>query len=134
MKRGRFDGWLAAVVLGHFVVTAAHGAAHRAAQVPLGLFSTLFVVLVIEIGPLAGLALTLRSTRAGASLVAASMVGALAFGFINHFVIVSPDHVHEVAAAARPLFETTAWLLVLSEAAGAVVALRHLVRPVEESS
>jgi hypothetical protein len=53
------------------------------------------------------------------------MAGALVFGFVNHFVISSPDHVNHVAEAWRPLFASTAWLLVLTEAAGVAAGVRR---------
>jgi hypothetical protein len=131
MKRGRIDWALAAIVLAHFAITMAHGAAHQSAHVPISLWAQLFVLIVIVAAPIVGLGLSIRSPRTGVTLVAASMAGSLVFGLVNHFLIVSPDHVREVAAASRPLFASTAVLLVLSEAAGAGLALRRLMRPLE---
>jgi uncharacterized membrane protein len=131
MKRGRFDWWLAVIVLGHLAITMAHGAAHQSAHVPIARWAELFVLIVIVVGPIVGLALSIPRPRAGTALVAAAMAGSLVFGLVNHFLIVSPDHVQEVAAASRPLFATTAVLLVVSEAAGAVLALWRLLRPLE---
>jgi hypothetical protein len=131
MKRERIDWWLAVIVLGHLAITMVHGAAHQSAHVPIAWWAQLFVLIVIVIAPIVGLGLSIRSPRTGVALVAISMAGSLVFGLVNHFLIVSPDHVQEVAAAARPLFATTAVLLVLSEAAGAVLALRRLLRPLE---
>jgi hypothetical protein len=53
-----------------------------------------------------------------------AMAGSLVFGFLNHFVFASPDHVAHVARQWRPLFATTAVLLVLTEALSAGLALR----------
>jgi hypothetical protein len=131
MRRERIDFWLALVVFGHLAITVVHGAAHAAAQVSLGPFAMLFVLLVIEIAPVAGFVTSIRSPRAGAALVGASMAGALVFGWVNHFVLSSPDHVDHVVETWRPLFATTAWLLMLSEAAGVVAAVRRLKRPSE---
>lgn len=131
MTRERIDWWLAVIVLGHLAITMAHGAAHQSAHVPIAWWAQLFVLIVIVVAPIGGLVLSLRSPRTGTALVAAAMAGSLVFGLVNHFLIVSPDHVQEVAAASRPLFATTAVLLVLSEAAGAVLALRRLLRPLE---
>ena len=55
--------------------------------------------------------------------VAATMAGSLVFGIVNHFVIVSPDHVSHVAAEWRTLFGTTAALLVATELAGVVAGV-----------
>ncbi len=134
MRRKAFDGWLVGVVLGHLLVTFVHGAAHRDAQVGLGLAGTLFVLLVIEIAPIAGLVLSISGKRAGGWVVAASMAGSLLFGAVNHFLIAGPDHVAHVAADSRALFTASAILLVLFEAAGVVAGLRSALRPQEEWS
>jgi hypothetical protein len=118
MTRGQ---GLSAIVLVHFALNVAHGRAHDGAQVPLSTPAALFVYLVILAAPVAGLAIWRWRPRAGGWIVAASMCGALVFGLINHFIIQGPDHVGHVAAAWRPLFSTTAVLLVGCEAAGIAV-------------
>ena len=114
---------LAAVVLTHLAVSVFHGRAHDGAAVPLSLAGSLFVYVVILAGPLAGLAVWRWRPRAGAWIVAASMIGALVFGLINHFIIQGSDHVAHVAPEWRTLFGVTAALLVVSEAAGAAVGI-----------
>ena len=130
----RPDNWLTAVVLTHLVITFVHGAAHQGAAVPLGLLGTIFVVVVIEVGPLAGLALSRFRPSLGGWIVAASMAGALVFGFVNHFVLISPDHVSHVAPDWRPLFAASAVLLVVTEAAGVAAGWRHATRAMEARS
>jgi hypothetical protein len=119
---------LAVAVLGHLIVTLLHGAAHAAAHVPVSVAANLFILLIIEIGPLAGLWLARSHPRAGGWLVAATMTGSLVFGLVNHFVVSSPDHVNQVAAQWRMWFASTAVLLVITEgigtAAGAWVACK----------
>jgi hypothetical protein len=125
----RPHGLLAAAVLGHLVVAAIHGAAHVGAQVPLGVASRLFVLAVILVGPVAGLLISrLSAGRGGIWVIAATMTGALAFGFVNHFVIAGADHVTHVATPWKPMFGITAVLLVATEAAGAAVALWCVAR------
>jgi hypothetical protein len=51
------------------------------------------------------------------------MAASLLFGLINHFVIPGADRIDHVDVAWRGLFATTAVLLVLTEAAGAVLGL-----------
>ena len=114
---------LAALVLIHLAVTISHGSAHSAAGVGLGPAGTAFVFTVIIVGPLVGLLWMLMSRRQGAWLIALTMAGALIFGLVNHFVIAGPDRVDHVAAASRVWFGTTAVLLALTEAAGAVLAV-----------
>jgi hypothetical protein len=128
-RRGESKRLLTTVVLVHLAISIVHGQAHSGAAIPLPLAATLFVYIVILAGPLAGLALARRSPVAGAWLVAASLGGALVFGLINHFVIAGPDHVGHVASSWRPLFRTTALLLVASEAVGVAVAIRSAIWP-----
>ena len=117
--RDRWGAVLAGVVLGHFAIALAHGAAHQAAQVSLSLAGNLFVFLVIIAGPLIGL-VWLRRTHAaaGAWLIAATMAGALVFGLVNHFLILSPDHVDRVPEPWHIWFGATAVLLLITEAVG----------------
>jgi hypothetical protein len=126
------DAWLAAAVLVHFVVTIVHGASHDGAHVGLTRAAMLFVLLIIVIAPIAGLLVALRARRAGGAVVAVSMAAALVFGLVNHFIVISPDHVSQVVPEWRTLFSTTAVLLVLTEAAGIVAGLRGALHPVEE--
>lgn len=124
MKTKRFDGWLAAVVVAHLLVSMVHGRAHDGGHVALTDAQAVFVYVVILAGPLVGLAVSFANARVGGLLVAATMFGSLVFGLINHFIIISPDHVAQVAAQWRPLFGASAALLVVSEAAGVVAGLR----------
>src|SRR3954471_18331277 len=104
----RIDAWLAAAVLLHFAVTVAHGSAHDGGHVGLGRAAGLFVLMVIVLAPLAGLLLAVRSPKVGGVLVAVSMAAALVFGLVNHFVLISPDHISQVVPEWRTLFSTTA--------------------------
>ena len=79
---------------------------------------------VIVADPLAGLALMWWTERLGGWIIALAMAGSFIFGFLNHFVFASPDHVAHVASAWRPLFTATAVLLALTEALGFTLALR----------
>jgi disulfide bond formation protein DsbB len=119
---------LAAVVLTHLALSVVHGMAHSGAQVALDRAGTLFVYIVILIGPLAGLAVSRWRRQLGAGVVALTMSGSLVFGLINHFIIQGTDHVSHVAPAWRSLFASTAALLVVVEAAGAAIGLRDAVR------
>lgn len=118
--------WLTAAVLAHLVVSIVHGAAHAEAEVPLSREANLFVYIVILAGPLVGLGLTWPAERIGGWLIAVTMAGSLVFGVVNHFVFASPDHVAHVDPQWRPLFATTAILLVVSEALGFGLAVRFL--------
>jgi hypothetical protein len=117
---------MAALVLVHFAITIVHGTAHARANVPLSPAANAFVFAVILAGPLIGLGLTWPAQRIGACLIALTMAGALIFGFINHFVLDSPDHVAHVDPQWRALFTMTAVLLVLTEALASGLAIRSL--------
>lgn len=117
--------WLTAAVLAHLVVSIVHGAAHAQAEVPLSRAANLFVYIVILAGPLVGLGLTWPAERIG-WLIAVTMAGSLVFGVVNHFVFASPDHVAHVDPQWRPLFATTAVLLVVTEVLGLGLAVRFL--------
>jgi hypothetical protein len=118
---------LAALVLLHFVVTLGHAWAHAAAAVRLGPAALGFVLLVIVIGPLAGLAVARRSARIGAVLIAVTMLGALLFGIVNHFLLAGPDRVDHVGAQWRTWFATTAALLAITEAGAGTLAIASLL-------
>jgi hypothetical protein len=121
MDRDAGRGALAALVWVHLAVAIAHGLAHRGAEVSLAPAAMAFVVAVILVGPVAGLLVMRRRPAAGASIVAATMAGALVFGVVNHFAVPGPDHVAHVAPSWRLLFATTAALLAATEAAGAAL-------------
>jgi hypothetical protein len=75
MKRNRTLIGLVIVVLLHVAVTVVHGSAHTSAGVNLGPVGLAFVLAVIVIGPLAGLAWMRTNLRSGARLIALAMMG-----------------------------------------------------------
>src|SRR6185295_3966811 len=98
----RLDGFLITLVVVHLVVASVHGSAHQGATVSLSTAGNAFVLLVIIIGPLAGLIWSWPvDHRSGAWIVAATMAGSLVFGVVNHFVLDSADHVSQVDPAWR---------------------------------
>lgn len=118
-------GWVSAAVLAHALVTILHGMAHTRLGIDLSAAASAFVIGVIVVGPIAGLAVFWSGwRRAGAGIVAATMAGALVFGLWKHFVAESGDNVSHLPAAAWALpFQITAWLLALTEAAGAALGV-----------
>ncbi len=116
---------LAAVVALHLLVSLVHGWANGTAGVGLNAPSMAFVLIVIILGPLVGLAWMWRNPAAGARIIGVTMAASLLFGLVNHFILASPDRVDFVVGPARTLFEVTAVMLVLSEAAGAVLGLSY---------
>lgn len=120
---------LIAMVLAHLGVTVVHGWAHVSAQVDQGPIAMAFVFVVIVVGPLAGLVWMRINPHTGAQIVALTMSASLLFGLVNHFVIDSADRVDHVAMV-HGWFESTAVLLVITEAAGAILgfACAHRAR------
>jgi hypothetical protein len=52
------------------------------------------------------------------------LASSLVFGFVNHFLLDSPDHVAHVSAEWRLLFTSTAILLAVTEGLGSGLAIR----------
>lgn len=123
---------LFAVIL-HFIIAGWHGVSHQMVPVPLSAAQTAFVVIVIIGLPLLGAAMSFsRLALPGAVLVLASMLGSLAFGVINHFVLVSADNVWCLPPVPwRMSFLSSAVMVAASEAIGVICAAlvcRQLIR------
>ena len=120
---------LTITVIAHLIINLLHGRAHTALEVGLTSWQQVYVITVILLAPLVGLALSwTRYKRAGLWLLLVSMLGSLVFGACYHYIIVSNDHVsHLPPGDARGMFRITALLLLITEAAGvalAAIALR----------
>ena len=117
------------MVVLHLLVSLVHGWAHGMAGVSGNGPSMAFVVIVIIAGPLVGLAWIWKSAVVGARIVGATMRRRCcsAWSTTHH---AGPDRVDHVVAHAQTLFELTALMLVLTEAAGSVLGL---VRPISEN-
>ena len=120
--------WAVALVWVHLVVNLVHGAAHRELGILPSPLANAFILLVIVIGPLVALALLrFAGEPTGGAALATTMAGALVFGLWNHFAVPSPDHVGHVAGGGwGRVFQVTAVLLAVTEAAGAWAGLRLL--------
>jgi hypothetical protein len=116
---------LAAVVMLHLLVSVLHGWAHGTAGVVGNAPSMAFVLIVIIAGPLVGLVWMWKNAVVGARIIGVTMAASLIFGVINHFIIASPDRVDYVVGHSQTLFQLTALLLVLSEAAGAALGFSY---------
>ena len=112
-----------AVVVAHVVVNVVHGMAHGAVEVWLPAWKNVIVLLMVLIGPVAGLALAWRGKAAvGYGLLAVTMAGSLAFGVWHHFIAMSSDHVSQIPEGAwGSAFIASSWALAISEVAGAAV-------------
>ena len=122
MKARRACLWIVAL---HALALVVHSQSHQAIPVPLSGLQNAFAVLVIVIAPILAAALIWRgSPRFGGTLLAAAFLGAFAFGFINHYVLESPDNVARIPATDwGSAFTWSAHALALTELGGFVTAL-----------
>ena len=111
-------------VIAHLIVNLLHGRAHTELGVGLTSWQQFYVIAIILLAPLIALLFSwTRYARAGLWLLLASMLGSLIFGACYHYIIVTSDHVaHLPPGEARGLFRATALLLLITEAAGVVLA------------
>jgi hypothetical protein len=102
-----------------------HGISHVEHQVPLVAWQWAYVIFVVFLAPVvAAMLLWTRMQRVGAWLLLASMVGALDFGLVFHFLVSGPDNVFTLnPGAAREAFRFSAVLVALSEAFGCVAGI-----------
>ena len=123
-------GLAIAMIVAHFAVNVFHGLAHQRLAIEISPAEKVFVVVVILIAPLvAGVLLLLRVRRMGAWLLVVSMAGALVFGIYKHFIAAGSDHAFGLPYSKWALvFQTTAILLVLTEAVGCWAGIRILSR------
>src|SRR5436309_1757080 len=115
------------VVALHTVILIAHSAAHFGLHVlPATVFDYLFIAIVISILPLIGLFMVFNSriARWGAILLFLSMLGALIYGLIYHFLLPGMDNVaHSGPEPWHTLFVATSYLLLIMETVGTGVGL-----------
>ncbi len=117
-------------VLVHLAVSLVHGYAHTQLGVGLSAWQNSYVLIVITLAPLVGLALVwMRRVRIGFALLAISMAGSLVFGGYFHYIGISPDHVsHLPPGDTQGLFRVTAVLLLVTELVGLIVGMIGLRR------
>ena len=110
----------------HSLTVALHSVAHEVLSVKATPAQLAFIIPVIISAPLISGLMLPKFKKAGAALLLASMAGSFVFGFYYHFVADSIDHVAHVAhvepAFWSAMFQVTAYLLAVSEFAGAAVA------------
>ncbi|HYO62584.1 MAG TPA: hypothetical protein VER08_02895 [Pyrinomonadaceae bacterium] len=110
----------------HFLFVALHSAAHEVLKVKATPAQLAFILPVIIVAPVVAAFLLPKFGRAGTALLLVSMLGSFVFGLYYHFVADTIDHVAHVAhmrpASWSAVFRVTAYLLAVSEVAGAAVA------------
>lgn len=121
-----------AMIALHFAIVVFHSVAHEVLPVKATPAQLAFIIPVIIIAPVVAGFMLLRSGKAGMVLAAASMFGSFAFGLYYHFIADTIDHVEHVARMQPPfwsqMFQVTAYLLALTEIAGALLAMMLLAQ------
>lgn len=116
----------------HFLTVVLHSAAHEALSVKASPAQLAFIIPVIIVAPVVAALALPKSLRAGAASLAASLLGSFVFGLYYHFVADTHDHVAHVAhlrpAFWSAVFRVTAYLLLVSELAGAAVGALLVVK------
>jgi hypothetical protein len=116
------------IVIIHAIAHGLHGLAHQKIPIPLSLFQSLFIGIVILLAPIiAAVLLWTQFSRLGSWLLLSSMIGAIAFGIYNHYIFISPDHVSHVAFTDwGMLFQITAILTLIIDGLGCWISILAL--------
>lgn len=125
-----------AIAVLHAIANGLHGLAHIEIPVALSLLQSSFVGIVIFLTPIiATVLLWTQFYRLGSWLLLSSIAGSLLFGIYNHFIVISSDHVSQVAFAGWGLlFQVTAILILIVDGFGcgiSVWALKTIQQPEE---
>jgi hypothetical protein len=122
MKIARYG---TAIVVFHAIANGVHGLAHIEIPIPLSVLQSLFVGIVIFLTPLiAAVLLWTQFYRIGNWLLLGSIAGSLFFGIYNHYIVISPDHVSQIAFQGWGLlFQVTAILILIVDGIGCWVSI-----------
>jgi hypothetical protein len=135
MKFARYGTAIAVI---HTIANGIHGLAHIEIPVPLSLFQSLFVGIVIALIPIvAAVLLWTQFYQIGSWLLLGSIAGSLLFGIYNHFMVISPDHVSQISFAGWGMvFQVTAILIVIVDGLGCGLIIWALktIQPPEKIS
>lgn len=114
----------------HFAIALWHGGAHLSVPVALAPLQMLFVGLVVVTLPLlAALLLWTKLKKFAAVLYTGSMLAALLFGIVNHYILISPDIVRCVPPGdQRMTFIVSAGFVAGSELIGSLLGALALRR------
>lgn len=117
-----------AIVIVHVIAHTLHGLAHAKIPIPLSLSQSLFIGIVIMLMPIISAALLwTRFSRIGVWLLLGSLLGAILFGLYNHYIVISPDNVFQVAFTGWGLlFQLTAILTLIIDGLGCWVGILAL--------
>jgi len=123
------------VVLAHHVISYMHGGAHTELAIPMALWQTAFINIIIVLVPLVGVVLVWTAyRRIGLYAVITGSIGALLFGILHHYMLVSSDHISHLPPAAAHVhatFQWTAGAIAMLEGIAASAAAYFLGRGLE---
>jgi hypothetical protein len=112
------------IIILHALVFTPHSIAHTNLYIAMNTWQNIYIFLVILVGPIVSAILLWQRNAVAFIVLAVSMAGAFVFGFYYHFLGISSDNVFTLPAGPWTMtFQLTAWLLALTEIAGAVVGL-----------
>jgi hypothetical protein len=126
MRNARFWGIL--LVILHILVQVPHGLAHNKLHIDLSRWQNFYVLIVINLLPIAAAIMMWRRNRWGFLLLLLSMAGSFVFGVFYHFIAAGSDNVNSLGI--HPWSNTFLWsavFLALVELAGALVGLSGVV-------
>ena len=114
-----------AILVIHAVVGIIHKVAHLNLAINLSTRQEIGVVIIFVIAPIVTLAfLWTNRLRTGFLLLLLTMAASFVFGSVNHFVLITEDHVfHAPPGELLWLFQWTAYVLALLEVIGMAVGL-----------
>ena len=108
-------------VLLHHGIAYHHGNQHTLLAIDMAFWQTAFINGIILVLPLIGAILVMTRWRiAGGYAVLLGMLGALVFGIVHHYMLVSPDHISHLPAAETHIHHAFIWT------AGAIAILEGL--------
>ena len=109
------------IVLVHALVSGYHGWSHDSAGVSNTLAQSMFIVTMVFVSPLLAVVLLARGRmHSGIAIFALSMLGAVIFGVLFHFVLDTPDMYAHVRGRGSQTFVVSAVLLAAVEFIGFV--------------
>ena len=113
-----------ALAILHALVVTPHSIAHTVLHIDMNQWQTVYIVLVILIGPIVSAALLWKLPNAGFALLGLSMAGSFIFGGYYHFIAEGADNVASLHAHPWTFtFQISAVLLAVTELAGTVVGM-----------
>jgi Ca2+/Na+ antiporter len=114
----------------HALVGIIHKVAHLNLAIDLSTRQELGVLLIFVLAPIVTLFfLWTNRLRWGFLLLLLTMAASFVFGSVNHFVLITEDHVfHAPRGELRWLFQGTAYLLAVLELMGMAVGLWGVIQ------